>query len=204
MSLEIPSAQTGGKGHVVKEDVFGREFNESLVHQLVVAYMAGARSGTKAQKTRSDVSGGGAKPWKQKGSGRARAGTTRSPLWRTGGVTFAARPRNYTQKLNKKMYRAAMCSIFSELLRQGRLVVSDDVLVNEPKTRALKERLTGMGMTSGLIVTEGLDMNLFLSARNLPNVQVSEARSLSPVELVHSEKVVVTPSALKAIEESLS
>lgn len=204
MSLEIPSAQTGGKGHVVKEDVFGREFNESLVHQLVVAYMAGARSGTKAQKTRSDVSGGGAKPWKQKGSGRARAGTTRSPLWRTGGVTFAARPRNYTQKLNKKMYRAAMCSIFSELLRQGRLVVSEDVLVNEPKTRALKERLTGLGMTSGLIVTEGLDMNLFLSARNLPNVQVSEARSLSPVELVHSEKVVVTPSALKAIEESLS
>lgn len=204
MSLVIPSANTGGKGLSVKAEVFGREFNQSLVHQLVVAYMAAARSGTKAQKTRSDVSGGGAKPWKQKGSGRARAGTTRSPLWRTGGVTFAARPRNYEQKLNKKMYRAAMCSIFSELLRQGRLVVSDDLAVTEPKTSALKKKLEGLGLQSGLIVTEGLDINLFLSARNLPHVNVSEARSLSPVELVHSEKVVVTTAALKAIEESLS
>jgi len=204
MSLVIPSANTGGKGLSVKAEVFGREFNQSLVHQLVVAYMAAARSGTKAQKTRSDVSGGGAKPWKQKGSGRARAGTTRSPLWRTGGVTFAARPRNYEQKLNKKMYRAAMCSIFSELLRQGRLVVSDDLGVTEPKTSVLKKKLEGLGFQSGLIVTEGLDINLFLSARNLPHVNVSEARSLSPVELVHSEKVVVTTAALKAIEESLS
>lgn len=204
MSLVIPSANTGGKGLSVKAEVFGREFNQSLVHQLVVAYMAAARSGTKAQKTRSDVSGGGAKPWKQKGSGRARAGTTRSPLWRTGGVTFAARPRNYEQKLNKKMYRAAMSSIFSELLRQGRLVVSDDLAVAEPKTSALKKKLEGLGFQSGLIVTEGLDINLFLSARNLPHVNVSEARSLSPVELVHSEKVIVTTAALKAIEESLS
>jgi len=204
MSLVIPSANTGGKGLSVKAEVFGREFNQSLVHQLVVAYMAAARSGTKAQKTRSDVSGGGAEPWKQKGSGRARAGTTRSPLWRTGGVTFAARPRNYEQKLNKKMYRAAMSSIFSELLRQGRLVVSDDLAVAEPKTSALKKKLEGLGFQSGLIVTEGLDINLFLSARNLPHVNVSEARSLSPVELVHSEKVIVTTAALKAIEESLS
>ena len=204
MSLVIPSANTGGKGLSVKAEVFGREFNQSLVHQLVVAYMAAARSGTKAQKTRSDVSGGGAKPWKQKGSGRARAGTTRSPLWRTGGVTFAARPRNYEQKLNKKMYRAAMSSIFSELLRQGRLVVSDDLAVAEPKTSALKKKLEALGFQSGLIVTEGLDINLFLSARNLPHVNVSEARSLSPVELVHSEKVIVTTAALKAIEESLS
>ena len=166
--------------------------------------MAAARSGTKGQKTRSEVSGGGAKPWKQKGSGRARAGTTRSPIWRTGGVTFAARNRNYEQKLNKKMYRAAMRSIFSELLRQGRLVVSDDLTVSEPKTSALKKKLEGLGLSSGLIVTEGLDINLYLSARNLPHVTVSEARSLSPVELVHSEKVVVTTAALKAIEESLS
>ena len=205
MSLVIPSANTGGKGLSVNAEVFGREFNQSLVHQLVVAYMAAARSGTKAQKTRSEVSGGGAKPWKQKGSGRARAGTTRSPIWRTGGVTFAARgKRSFEQKLNKKMYRAAMRSIFSELLRQGRLVVSDDLSVTEPKTSALKKKLEGIGLSSGLIVTEGLDINLYLSARNLPNVNVSEARSLSPVELVHSEKVVVTSAALKAIEESLS
>ena len=204
MSLVIPSAQSGGPGLTVTEEVFGREFNESLVHQLVVSYLAGARSGTKAQKTRSEVRGGGAKPWKQKGSGRARAGTTRGPLWRTGGVTFAAKPRNYEQKLNKKMYRAAMRSIFSELLRQGRLVISDDLSLAEPKTKALTDKLNGIGFQSGLIVTEGLDINLFLSARNIPNVYVSEARSLSPVELVHSEKVVVTTAALKAIEESLS
>ncbi|MEI6354704.1 MAG: 50S ribosomal protein L4 [Methylococcus sp.] len=204
MSLVIPSAQSGGPGLTVTEEVFGREFNEPLVHQLVVSYLAGARSGTKAQKTRSEVRGGGAKPWKQKGSGRARAGTTRGPLWRTGGVTFAAKPRNYEQKLNKKMYRAAMRSIFSELLRQGRLVISDDLSLAEPKTKALTDKLNGIGFQSGLIVTEGLDINLFLSARNIPNVYVSEARSLSPVELVHSEKVVVTTAALKAIEESLS
>ena len=204
MSLVIPSAQSGGPGLTVTEEVFGREFNESLVHQLVVSYLAGARSGTKAQKTRSEVRGGGAKPWKQKGSGRARAGTTRGPLWRTGGVTFAAKPRNYEQKLNKKMYRAAMRSIFSELLRQGRLVISDDLSLAEPKTKALTDKLNGIGFQSGLSVTEGLDINLFLSARNIPNVYVSEARSLSPVELVHSEKVVVTTAALKAIEESLS
>ena len=204
MSLVIPSAQSGGPGLTVTEEVIGREFNEPLVHQLVVSYLAGARSGTKAQKTRSEVRGGGAKPWKQKGSGRARAGTTRGPLWRTGGVTFAAKPRNYEQKLNKKMYRAAMRSIFSELLRQGRLVISDDLSLAEPKTKALTDKLNGIGFQSGLIVTEGLDINLFLSARNIPNVYVSEARSLSPVELVHSEKVVVTTAALKAIEESLS
>jgi len=204
MSLVIPSAKSGGPGLPVAEDVFGREFNESLVHQLVVSYLAAARSGTKAQKTRSDVSGGGAKPWKQKGSGRARAGTTRSPIWRTGGVTFAARNRNYEQKLNKKMYRAAMSSIFSELLRQGRLVVADDLTLTEAKTRELRSKLDSLGFKSGLIVTEGLDVNLFLSARNIPNVHVSEARSLSPVELVHSDKVIVTSGAIKAIQENLS
>ena len=174
------------------------------MHQLVVSYQAAARSGTKAQKTRSDVSGGGAKPWKQKGSGRARAGTTRSPLWRTGGVTFAARPRNYEQKLNKKMYRAAMCSIFSELLRQGRLVIDHDLTIAEPKTKLLQSKLKSIGVESGLVITENLDVNLFLSARNLPHVFVCESKSLSPVELVHSEKVVLTPGAAKKIEEALS
>ncbi len=204
MTIQIPSAKSGGQALAVSEEVFGRDFNESLVHQLVVSYQAAARSGTKAQKTRSDVSGGGAKPWKQKGSGRARAGTTRSPLWRTGGVTFAARPRNYEQKLNKKMYRAAMCSIFSELLRQGRLVIDHDLTIAEPKTKLLQSKLKSIGVESGLVITENLDVNLFLSARNLPHVFVCESKSLSPVELVHSEKVVLTPGAAKKIEEALS
>ena len=204
MSLVIPAAPNNGASLAVSEDVFGREFNEPLVHQLVVAYLAGARSGTKGQKTRSDVSGGGAKPWKQKGSGRARVGTTRSPLWRTGGVTFAARNRNYAQKLNKKMYRAAMSSIFSELLRQGRLVVWDDLAVTEPKTKLLLDKFKTLGFQSGLIVTEQLDINLFLSARNIPNVNVCEARSLNPIDLVDSFKVIATPGAIKQIEESLA
>lgn len=204
MSIVVPSAHAGANGVSVSADIFGREFNESLVHQLVVSYLAAARSGTKAQKTRSDVSGGGAKPWKQKGSGRARAGTTRSPLWRTGGVTFAARNRNYEQKLNKKMYRAGIQSIFSELLRQGRLEVIEDITLSEPKTKELQAKLSGFGFEKGLIVTGGFNLNLFLSARNIPGLNVTEARSLSPVELVHSEKVLVTADALNQIQESLS
>ena len=204
MSIVVPSAHAGANGVSVSADIFGREFNESLVHQLVVSYLAAARSGTKAQKTRSDVSGGGAKPWKQKGSGRARAGTTRSPLWRTGGVTFAARNRNYEQKLNKKMYRAGIQSIFSELLRQGRLEVVEDITLSEPKTKELQAKLSGFGFEKGLIVTGGFNLNLFLSARNIPGLNVAEARSLSPVELVHSEKVLVTAEALNQIQESLS
>lgn len=204
MSLQIPSAKSGGEALAVSDEVFGREFNEPLVHQLVVAYQAAARSGTKAQKTRSDVSGGGAKPWKQKGSGRARAGTTRSPLWRTGGVTFAARNRNYEQKLNKKMYRAAMRSIFSELLRQGRLVIAQELTPAEPKTKVLVDKFKSIGFERGLVITDGMDMNLFLAARNLPHVYVCEAHSLSPVELVHSDKVVMTPEAAKKIEDALS
>ena len=204
MSLQIPSAKSGGEALAVSDEVFGCAFNEPLVHQLVVAYQAAARSGTKAQKTRSDVSGGGAKPWKQKGSGRARAGTTRSPLWRTGGVTFAARTRNYEQKLNKKMYRAAMRSIFSELLRQGRLVVAQELTPAEPKTKVLVDKFKSIGFERGLVITDGMDMNLFLAARNLPHVYVCEAHSLSPVELVHSDKVVMTPEAAKKIEDALS
>ena len=204
MSIVVPSAHAGATGISVSADVFAREFNESLVHQLVVSYMAAARSGTKGQKTRSDVRGGGAKPWKQKGSGRARAGTTRSPLWRTGGVTFAARNRNYEQKLNKKMYRAGIQSIFSELLRQGRLQVVEEITLTEPKTKLLQTKLDALGLKKGLIVTGGFNPNLFLSARNIPGINITEARSLSPVELVHSDKVLVTAEALNQIQESLS
>lgn len=204
MALQIPSASSGGKSIEVSEAVFGRDYNESLIHQLVVAYLAAGRSGTKAQKTRSEVSGGGAKPWRQKGTGRARAGTTRSPLWRTGGVTFAAKNRNYEQKLNKKMYRAAMRSIFSELLRQGRLVVAEDIAPAEPKTKLLLEKLKGIGVEKGLLITDALDGNLYLAARNLPHIDVCEAHALSPVALVNSEKVVITSEAAKKIEAVLS
>jgi large subunit ribosomal protein L4 len=204
MALQIPSASSGGKSIEVSEAVFGRDYNEPLIHQLVVAYLAAGRSGTKAQKTRSEVSGGGAKPWRQKGTGRARAGTTRSPLWRTGGVTFAAKNRNYEQKLNKKMYRAAMRSIFSELLRQGRLVVAEDIAPAEPKTKLLLEKLRGIGVEKGLLITDALDGNLYLAARNLPHIDVCEAHALSPVALVNSEKVVITSEAAKKIEAVLS
>jgi large subunit ribosomal protein L4 len=202
--MQIPSASSGGQPLDVSDSVFGREFNESLVHQLVVAYMAAGRAGTKAQKNRSDVSGGGAKPWRQKGTGRARAGTTRSPLWRTGGVTFAARPRAYEQKLNKKMYRAAMRSILSELLRQGRLFVAEDIVPPEPKTKELLKKLEAMDMRNGLVVTEALEKNLLLASRNLPNIEVCAVRAISPVALVHSEKVVLTSQAVKQLEEGLS
>jgi large subunit ribosomal protein L4 len=188
----------------VSDETFGREFNEALVHQAVVAYMAGGRAGTKAQKGRSDVSGGGAKPWKQKGSGRARAGTIRSPLWRTGGKAFAARPRDYSQKLNRKMYRAAMRSIFSELVRQDRLVVVDAFGVDAPKTRGLVEKLSALGLTGGLIVTHEADANLYLSARNLRSVDVTEVGGLDPVSLVGSEAVLITLPALKQVEEWLA
>jgi large subunit ribosomal protein L4 len=165
--------------------------------------LAAARSGTKAQKSRSDVSGGGAKPWKQKGSGRARAGTTRGPLWRTGGVTFAASNRSYKQKLNKKMYRAAMRSIFSELLRQDRLVITDDVFPVSPKTKDLTNRLKGYNNSRILIITDAINSDLFLAARNLSKVEVCVSSSLSPVALVNSDKVILTTSAIKLIEERL-
>lgn len=205
MSLEIPVIKDGVKGAAVavSETVFGQDFNESLVHQLVVSYMAAGRSGTKGQKTRAEVSGGGIKPWKQKGSGRARAGTSRSPLWRTGGVTFAASNRSYKQKLNKKMYRAAMRSIFSELLRQDRLVISDDVYPSQPKTKELCGKLKGLGGDHVLIITDAVSSDLFLAARNLPTVEVCTADWMSPVSLVHSEKVVLTTQAIKNLEERL-
>jgi large subunit ribosomal protein L4 len=188
----------------VSDAVFASDFNEALVHQLVTAYMAGGRAGTKAQKNRAAVKGGGAKPWKQKGSGRARAGTIRSPLWRTGGVTFAAQPRDYTQKLNKKMYRAGIRSIFSELARLNRLIIVDDITVDAPKTKQLLGKLADLGVTQTLIVTETGDEKLYLSARNLYRVEVTDVAGLNPVVLVGYENVVVTVGAIRAIEEWLS
>lgn len=201
MDLQIYKA---AKSITVSDDVFAREFNEGLVHQTVVSYLAGARAGTKAQKTRRQVRGGGCKPFKQKGSGRARAGTIRSPLWRGGGKTFAAQPRDHSVKLNKKMYRAAMRSILSELVRQDRLLVVDDIAVASPKTKLLTAKLNDFGMTRGLILTETGNDSLYLSARNLPHIQVSDVSGVSPVELVAAEKVVVTVGALRAFEERLS
>jgi large subunit ribosomal protein L4 len=206
MGLQIPVLyEQDSAGRVeVTEAIFGQSFNETLIHQLVTRYLAGARAGTKAQKTRSDVSGGGAKPWRQKGTGRARSGTTRSPVWRTGGVAFAARPRNYEQKLNKKMFRAGIRSILSELLRQDRLVVSSDILPATPKTKALYEKLKNIDAKRILIVVESLDENLALASRNIPYVEVIEAANLSPVLLVAADKVIATPGALKQLEERLA
>ncbi|WP_340121063.1 50S ribosomal protein L4 [Methylobacter svalbardensis] len=206
MSIQIPALnEQDSSGSVeVAEAIFGQSFNETLVHQLVVRHLAGARAGTKAQKTRSDVSGGGAKPWRQKGTGRARSGTTRSPIWRTGGVSFAARPRNYEQKLNKKMFRVGVRSILSELVRQDRLVVSNDILPSSPKTKELNARIKAIEAKRILIVVESVDANLALASRNIPYVEVIEAINLSPVLLVSADKVIATPGALKQLEERLA
>jgi len=201
--MELQIADSGSKLDV-SDVAFGQDFNETLVHQVVVAYMAAGRSGTVQQKTRSDVRGGGAKPWRQKGTGRARAGTIRSPLWRKGGVTFAARPRDYAQKVNKKMYRAAMRSIFSELLRQERLVAVDAFEVSAPKTRELAGKLKELSLENVLLVTHEANENLYLAARNLHKVDVMEVGAMDPVSLVGFDKVLVTTPALKQIEEWLS
>ncbi|WP_127347093.1 50S ribosomal protein L4 [Pseudidiomarina mangrovi] len=188
----------------VSEATFGREFNEALVHQVVVAYAAGARQGSRAQKTRSEVSGGGKKPWKQKGSGRARAGTTRSPIWRTGGVTFAAKPQNHSQKVNKKMYRGALMSILSELVRQGRLMVVENFAVESPKTKELAAKLKAMDLNDVLIITKEVDENLFLASRNLHKVDVRDVQGIDPVSLIAFENVLMTADAVKQLEEKLS
>jgi large subunit ribosomal protein L4 len=193
----------GGSTVTLSDAAFARDYNEALVHQLVTAYLAGARQGSKAQKSRSDVSGGGAKPWRQKGTGRARAGTSRGPIWRSGGVTFAARPRDFDQKLNKKMYRAAMQAIWSELVRQDRLVVVDSFDVEDHKTKAFAAKLSGMDLTNVLIVDAEVNKNVYLASRNLPNVAVAEADGVDPVSLISFEKVLVTVSALKKVEEML-
>ena len=194
-----------GSGTVdVAESAFGAEFNEALVHQVVTAFLAGGRAGTKAQKNRSQVSGGGAKPWRQKCTGRARAGTIRSPIWVGGGRTFAAKPRDYNQKVNKKMYRAALRSVFSELVRQERLVITDSITMEAPKTRELAGKLKKLGLDNVLIVNEAFDEKVFLSARNLPDVGICDAAAIDPVVLMRFEKVLITLPALKLIEERLS
>ncbi|MCP4874661.1 MAG: 50S ribosomal protein L4 [Gammaproteobacteria bacterium] len=188
----------------VSDDAFAASFNEALVHQLVVSYMASARAGTKAQKNRAAVNGGGAKPWRQKGTGRARAGTIRSPLWRSGGVTFAATPRDFSKKLNKKMYRVGMRSLVSELVRQQRLILIDKLGVTEPKTRQMQARLEELGVNDALVLTDGLDSAVYLAARNLPNIHVMDIAIVDPVSLIKQEKVVIDEAALKKLEERLS
>jgi large subunit ribosomal protein L4 len=187
------------------ETLFGRAYNESLVHQVVVAYQANGRQGTRAQKTRSEVRHSTKKPWRQKGTGRARAGMTSSPLWRGGGRIFPNKAdENFTQKVNRKMYRAGMAAILSQLVREDRLSVIDALTVNEPKTKLLMGKLRDLGMDHVLILTDVLDENLFLSSRNLPNVQVLEARHADPVSLMQYEKILVTRAAVKHLEEALA
>jgi large subunit ribosomal protein L4 len=197
--------QLQGSGSVkVSDDTFGQEFKESLVHQVVTACLSGARAGTVQQKTRSQVRGGGIKPWRQKGTGRARAGTSRSPIWRSGGRAFAATPRDYTQKINRKMYRAAMRSILSELVRQERLLAIDSFAVDAPKTRELVGKLNELGLDNVLIVTVDADDNLYLAARNLPGVAVCDVASADPVSLIGFDKVLMTKAAIEKIEERLA
>ncbi|MCP3428459.1 50S ribosomal protein L4 [Opacimonas viscosa] len=188
----------------VSDATFGREFNEALVHQVVVAFGAGARQGTKAQKTRSEVRGGGKKPWRQKGTGRARAGTIRSPIWVGGGRAFAAKPRNFEQKVNKKMYRGAIRSILSELVRQERLIVVEKFAVEAPKTKELLNKLNGLELNDVLIVTPEVDENLFLASRNLYKVDVRDVQGIDPVSLIAFEKVLITADAIKQLEEALA
>lgn len=206
LSLTTATGKGSSKSVEVTDGVFGKEFNESLVHQVVVAYMAGARAGTRAQKTRSDVSGGGRKPFKQKGTGRARAGTIRSPLWRGGGRTFAARPQDHSQKVNRKMLRGAMCNILSELVRQERLLVVDDFKVDEMKTKLVVEKLSKLGLKDDkvLVVVNEVDENLYFSTRNLHKINVIDTAAVDPVSLIHYDKVVMSVDAVKAIEEKLA
>ena len=193
------------KGTVEVTDAsFGREYNEGLVHQVLVAFLAGSRQGSRAQKNRSKVSGGGKKPWRQKGTGRARAGTSRSPIWRSGGVTFAAQPQEHSVKVNKKMYRGALRCIWSELIRQERLVVVEDLVIEQPKTKVLVEKLRDLGLSETLIVVEKIDDNLRLASRNLNKADVRDLTHIDPLCLISSEKVLVTTAALKSLEAALS
>ena len=201
MELQLHNSKTKLS---VSDDVFGVKFNEPLVHQVVTAYMNGGRAGTKAQKTKGEVRGGGKKPWKQKGTGRARVGSIRSPLWRGGGVIHAAQPRDFSQKVNRKMYRGALCAIVSELARQGHLIVAENFTVGAPKTKGLLEQLQKVGGNDILIVTDAADTNLSLSARNLHTVDVCDVSHLNPVTLLAREKVLMTSSAVKKLEAWLS
>lgn len=205
MELSLVKPGSGDAGTVsVSEATFAREYNEALVHQVVTSFLAGARQGTRAQKSRSAVAGGGKKPWRQKGTGRARAGTIRSPIWRSGGVTFAASPQDHSQKVNKKMYRAAMRSILSELARTDRLMVVEAFAVEQPKTKLLVEALKGFGVENVLIVSGEVDQNLYLAARNLHQVDVRDVDGVDPVSLIAFDKVIVTVDAVKKFEEALA
>jgi len=203
LNIAVPGKKAA-KTVSVTDDIFGKDYNESLVHQVVVTYLAGARQGSVKQKTRSEVSGGGKKPWRQKGTGRARAGTTRGPLWRTGGVTFAARPQDHSKKINKKMYRGALRCILSELVRQDRLLVVDEFTVENHKTKGLVEKLTALDLQNVLIISEEIDQNLVLAARNLHKVDVLEATGVDPVSLIGFDKVLMTVPALKKVEGMLA
>ena len=201
MNLDL--AVNGGSVELA-ESAFAREYNEALVHQVVVAFMAAGRQGSRAQKNRSAVSGGGKKPWRQKGTGRARAGTTRSPIWRSGGVTFAAQPQDHSTKVNRKMYRAALRCIVSELIRQQRLVAVESFAVDAPKTKELVAQLKDLEISNGLIITEEVDENLFLAARNVKAVDVRDVEGIDPVSLISYDKVLITVPALKKLEEVLA
>ena len=205
MELNVVKPGNEAAGTVaVSEANFAREYNEALVHQVVTAYLSGARQGTRAQKTRSEVAGGGRKPWRQKGTGRARAGTIRSPIWRSGGVTFAAKPQDHSQKVNRKMYRAAMRSILSELARTDRLMIVETLDVEQPKTKLLVKTLKGFGVDNVLIVADGVDKNLYLASRNLHKVDVRDVESADPVSLIAYDKVMITVDAVKKFEEALA
>tara|TARA_B100001245_G_scaffold184363_1_gene142377 strand:- start:290 stop:907 length:618 start_codon:yes stop_codon:yes gene_type:complete len=205
MELKIEKSGKKQAGTMsVADNVFAAKFNEPLIHQVLVSYMAGSRSGTKAQKSRSEVRGGGRKPWRQKGTGRARAGSIRSPIWRGGGVTFAAKSRDFSKKINKKMFRGAMRSIFSELVRQERFVCVDEFDVSESKTKLVKEKLDKLGLKEVLIITEGLSENLYLGVRNIPKVDVMDSNEIDPYSLIGFEKVLITQAAVEKVEEWLS
>ena len=205
--MELSVVKPGNKSAgtvAVSEANFAREYNEALVHQVVTAYLSGARQGSRAQKTRSEVAGGGKKPWRQKGTGRARAGTIRSPIWRSGGVTFAAKPQDHSQKVNRKMYRAAMRSILSELARTDRLMIVEAFDVEQPKTKLLVETLKGYGVENVLIVAKNVDKNLYLASRNLHKVGVRDVEGADPVSLIAYDKVMITVDAVKKFEEALA
>lgn len=205
MELSIVKSGNADAGTLsVSDATFAREYNEDLVHQVVTSYMSGARQGTRAQKNRADVRGGGKKPWRQKGTGRARAGTIRSPIWRAGGVTFAAQPQDHSKKVNRKMYRAALKTIMSELARQERLVVVETLDLDAPKTKLLVSELNGYGVNSALLVTDEVSENLYLASRNLQKVDVRDVQGIDPVSLLAHEKVMVTVDAVKKIEEMLA
>ncbi|MES1965400.1 50S ribosomal protein L4 [Psychrobacter sp. AH5] len=188
----------------LSDTAFGREFNEALVHQVVTAYLAGGRQGTRAQKTRAEVSGGGIKPWRQKGTGRARAGSIRSPIWRSGGRAFAAKPQDWSQKVNRKMYRGAMQCILAELIRQERLILVEEISVSAPKTKELIAKLNELNAPRALIVTNDIDENLYLAARNIPHVSVLGTSEVDPVSLIAFDKVIMSVEAAKQFEEALA